>query len=158
LCLERGDYEIALEHLVKSLEILQKTDDKRPLTYTYCFTAQVYLNMKDLQKAYDFCKLAYDLSKEIDYKRNITKSSKIFGTLYRMQRRWDESIENFKESIRIAKSIGDEKDLGDTYFEFGLMWKAKGESEKAEEYLNKALTIYEKLNLDQYAEKVSKEL
>jgi tetratricopeptide (TPR) repeat protein len=49
-------------------------------------------------------------------------------------------------------------ELGDSYYEFGLMWKAKGDSEKAKEYLNKSLDIYEKLNLEKHMERVRKEL
>jgi hypothetical protein len=51
-----------------------------------------------------------------------------------------------------------EKELGDTYSEYGLMWKKKGDLENAKTYLNNALAIYEKLNLGKHMEKTRDEL
>ncbi len=67
--------------------------------------------------------------------------------IHREKGNWNESAKDLEKSIEIFKEIGMDKDLGKSHYEFGIMWKAKGEPEKAREHLDKALTIFEKLNL-----------
>jgi hypothetical protein len=50
------------------------------------------------------------------------------------------------------------KDLADSYYELGRMWKAKGDTKKAEESLTKALDIFKEVKVEKYIEKVKEEL
>jgi tetratricopeptide (TPR) repeat protein len=48
--------------------------------------------------------------------------------------------------------------LAERLFEFGLMYREKGEMEEARRYLNKSLEIWEDLDNRTMAEKIEKEL
>jgi len=48
--------------------------------------------------------------------------------------------------------------LAERLFEFGLMYREKGEREEAKGYLNKSLEIWEDLDNRTMAEKIEKEL
>ncbi|MEE8185991.1 MAG: hypothetical protein V3T96_06325 [Thermodesulfobacteriota bacterium] len=49
-------------------------------------------------------------------------------------------------------------ELGESHYEYGLMWKAKGDYDKAKEHLNKALDVYRKLKLEKKIKKARGEL
>ncbi|UCE37635.1 MAG: tetratricopeptide repeat protein [Thermoplasmata archaeon] len=154
----KEQYDEAIKNYEKSMEICDKNQIRRPATYNYCGLAEAYYKKGNLKKAFHFCNMAYDSSKEIGVMENVAHSKRIYGMIYREQKKWEESIENFEDSIRIFNDIKMERGLGKLYYEYGLMWKTKGDSEKAKEHLNKALNIYMKLKLEKHAEKVRKEL
>jgi tetratricopeptide (TPR) repeat protein len=151
-------YDKALDSYQKSLNICLKIGAQRPATYNYCGLAETYLKRGDFKRALEFCNSAFNLSNKIGVVENIAQSRRIYGMIYREQKKWNESIKNFEESIRIFKDIGMERELGNPYYEFGLMWKEKGNSEKAKEYLNKALDTFEKLKAIKSIEKVESTL
>jgi len=59
--------------------------------------------------------------------------------------RWGESAANFEESLRVLAQIGAPFFEGKTHYEFGLMWKDKGESERARAQLSMAAQLFEKI-------------
>ena len=116
--------------------------------YNYECIAESYLEKRDLKRALDFCNRAFDLLKEIGDKDGIGYARRVFGRIYKSQGKWEDSNENFEESIKIYNEIGMKDSLAETHFEFGLMWKAKGDVDKAREHFNKALNIFEKLKYE----------
>jgi tetratricopeptide (TPR) repeat protein len=144
-----GDYDKALELCRKGLEIASKIGNKSELIDGYLTLAEIYLKKKEPSKAIELCEKSLETSREINMKENIGVSKRLLGMVCRDQNKWGESIENFEESIRILENMGSAGELGESHYEFGLMWKAKGGIEKAKEQLNIALLIFEKLNLGQ---------
>jgi tetratricopeptide (TPR) repeat protein/predicted regulator of Ras-like GTPase activity (Roadblock/LC7/MglB family) len=155
---ERGEYDLALNNLNKGLKILENMEAKWALSYAYYEFADCYLGKRDFEKALEFCNRSLDLSKKVDSKWAYFESTKVLGKIYREQEKWEESQKNFEESISGFDKIGMVPFVAKSHYEFGLMWKAKGEHEKAKEHLNKALDIFEKLNIEKRADKVRLEL
>jgi predicted ATPase len=149
-----GDFDRALESYEKSLKISEKIGSQRVMTWAYFSIADAYLKKKDIKRALDFCNQTLNLSKMVDAKESVALSKCVLGMIHREQKDWIQSIENFKENIKILQERGYVWHLGNSYFEFGLMWKEKGDIEKAKEHLNKALDIYEKLKMEKHLEKV----
>ena len=108
----------------------------------------------DLTVASDFCVRAHELASKLDMNQEVARANRVFGGIYSKQQKWKESIANFQESIRIFEGIGMKKDLAESYYHFGLMWKAKGDVEEAKEHLEKAIQIFEKLKLDKRVDEV----
>jgi len=96
---------------------------------------------------------SFDRNKEI-----IAALRRVFGIIYKEQMNWESSTDNFEESIKIYKEIGNEKELGDTYFEYGLMLKAKGDVQRAKDTLKESINIFKKLKLGKHSEKVKSAL
>ncbi|UCG70129.1 MAG: DUF2791 family P-loop domain-containing protein [Thermoplasmata archaeon] len=154
----KGEYENALTCFKKGIKIYSEIGNQRDLSTTYCYMAELYLKNEDLNKAITFCNNGIDLSKKIGEKEVLAMSYRVMGMILHKQKKWNESIKNFMESVELCRTSHLIVELGKTYYEFGLMWKEKGDTENAKEHLNKALEIYEKLNLEYYVEKVRKEL
>jgi predicted ATPase len=152
------DYDQALENYERSLKIGEKIGSKTVMSWYYSRIAEVYFRKKDLMRAYAFCNRTIDLAGKINAKESIGESRGTFGMIYREQKMWKEAIENFEINIQILKEIGDKWHLGDSYYEYALMWKAKGDEEKAKNYLNQALDVYKEMKLRKHMEKVNREL
>ncbi|UCG69522.1 MAG: tetratricopeptide repeat protein, partial [Thermoplasmata archaeon] len=76
----------------------------------------------------------------------------------REQKNWKESEDYFMESIEIFDKIPMLHELAESHFEFGLMWKAKGEYHKAKEQMAKSIELYEKLRRNKKKRIVEEEL
>ena len=103
----------------------------------------------------DCANQALRLSKETGRKQDIGWARNLLGLIYREQRKWQESIENFRESISVFEEIGFESGEADSHYELGLMWKKKGDLAEAKEHLNSAVEICERLNLTARLEKAT---
>ncbi len=147
----KGEFDRALEYLNNAYEIQKKVDDPWSLITIYHFYAEAYYGKKDFKNALKYCNRTLDISEKVFARRYYSKSRKTLGKIYREQERWNDSIENFSESIMNLKKIGMMNELAESHFEFGLMWKAKGNPDKAKEELNKALDIFNNIKLEKKA-------
>jgi predicted ATPase len=152
------EYDEAFDKYEKSKKISEKIGSIRELCWYYCRSANVNFRKGNFKKAFEFCNKTFELSNKIGAEESIGASKGVLGMIYREQKRWKESIENFEYNIKILQEIGDNWHLGDSYYEFGLMWREKGDTEKAKEYLNKALDINEDLKLEEHVKKVKEAL
>jgi tetratricopeptide (TPR) repeat protein len=117
-------------------------------TENYVSLARCYLCQGDLGKALESCDKAIGLSEKEDLKEYTGMARNVLGMIHSQREEWQESAEAFTESINILGEIGSRKRLGDSHLEFGKMWIAKGEGDRAEKHLVKAEEIYADLNLD----------
>jgi len=107
-----------------------------------------------IEEATDFCGRARELAGESGFKEYLADSKRIFGMICREQGQWEESIDNFEESIRMLKEMKLGKELGEASYEFGLMWKKRGDARRAKELLAEAEAEFGRLNLGKKSEKV----
>jgi len=157
--LKMGEYDNALCYLEKSTVIDKAINFLRGLCFNYCWYAEAFIGKGDLENAQEYCDKVKALSDELDLKELNLESMRIQGIIYREQNRWDESIEAFEKCIDIFNNMKIENYyLGETYYNFALMWKAKGEPENAKTNFRNALDIFQKLRSEKYVEKVQAEL
>jgi tetratricopeptide (TPR) repeat protein len=165
LNLNKRDYDRTINCYKKSLVINEKIGSQRLMANAYWGVSEAYFQKKNLEKAKDYSNLAFNLYEKIGAKDSIAFPMKVFGMIYREQKKWKESIESFEKAIKNIMVVQDEMiisptifELGLTHFEFGLMWKDKGDSERAKEHLNKALDVFEKLKYKRYIGEVKTNL
>lgn len=150
----RGEYDKALKDHIRALEIAERLDYKDMMIESCIGMSVVNLAEEDLEKALEFGNRACSLSSELGQKDKLGISKCVLGTVYRKQKKWKESIENFERSIEILEEIGANYELAEDYFEFGVMWKEKGDAAKAEACLRESQNLYENLRLDKEVAKV----
>jgi predicted ATPase len=153
-----GEIDIALNNMKRSLQLGEKYGNNMGMSVANLGIAEVYLRTRDLEKASDFNRRGLSLATEVAMKDLIARAKRIFGQIQREQRNWTDSRINFKSCIQSYENMGRVADLGESHYEFGLMWKAKGEPEKAKEHLNKSYDIFKDLKLNKKTEKVKTEL
>jgi predicted ATPase len=151
----RGDLDTALEKYMKSMEISRRIGSNRVLCFAYEGISLVYLNKNKLQEALEFCNRSFSLCKEIGLKLREARVRRLYGMIYNEQKMWILSADNFEQSIKFFNNYNAKRELAESYFEFGLMWKAKGDVDKSQVHLNKSLEIFKNLRLDKWVEKVN---
>src|SRR3990172_4495395 len=100
---------------------------------------------ENIVSAENYCNLAFSLATQVGDKGTISDAWRLRGMLEHKRKRWAESAANFNESLRISAQIGQPFEEGRTHYEFGLMWKEKGERERAREHLVKAEEVFERI-------------
>lgn len=147
----KGEFEKAKEYHSKSLKMSEEVGWDLISTENYVSIARCYLSTGDLGKALDYCDRAIKLSEKEDLKEYTGMVRNVLGMIHREREEWHESTEDFTESIRILGEIGSRRRLGDSHYEFGKMWIAKGEGEEAKKHLLRAEEIYTEIRLDSKA-------
>jgi predicted ATPase len=150
-------YEEALNYLEQGHKICKKIDNKIFNIWSYIGKAEIYLHKGDLANALELSNKALGLSSDIGMNRLTAYSKRILGMIYKKQKKWDISLDSFNESITLYQKMDMNKDLADSYYELGRMWKAKGDPEKAKESLTTALNIFKEINVEKFIDMVKKE-
>lgn len=151
----QGDYAEALESYMEGLELQREADMSLVQCEFYCAMAELHLEMTDWEKAVEFCNLALSSSTKIGRKKVMADSLRLLGMVDRERKKWKESMQNFTESLGLSTEIGGQLEAGKSHYEFGLMWKKKGEPSRAREHLDASIKIYEELNLKRDLERAN---
>jgi len=142
---EKGEYNQALKRLMKSFGIAKEIKATLVLCDACCGIAEVHLAHGNLEKASEYCNLALSASIEGGWREKIAESKRILGMVNYAHGMWQEAKNNFEESIAIFKEIGYLFGEADSRYEFGFMWKKRGDLAKAEEHLHVSVKLLEKL-------------
>ena len=80
------------------------------------------------------------------------------GVAYTKKRNWGEADSNFRKAEHVLSEINSPFNNGHLYLEWGRMYKAMGEKEKAEAYLSKSADIFEEIKAKVFLAMARKEL
>jgi tetratricopeptide (TPR) repeat protein len=156
---DMGDCIEAERYIRESIRICEEIGYKELLPFAINELAMcVIKNENDLEQAKDLCEKSITMSRNLGLKEAEGYSLQIFAEIYREMKEWAMSIEKYEESIKIFKSMPRPSYLGEAYFEYGKMWKEKGDIDKAKECLEKALGILKDSKHEKRAERVKREL
>jgi tetratricopeptide (TPR) repeat protein len=110
------------------------------------FAGNSYKNLSQLLKSEELYLKAIIWTEEKGCHLNVKGNANIgLAELLRSQKNIDEAMKKHQESIEILDKVGAKCGLAEAYFQFGLTYQAKGEYEKAEEYKEKALKLFEQM-------------
>jgi tetratricopeptide (TPR) repeat protein len=120
--------------------------------------SEAFIEKNELNRALDYCNRAYNLSDKLGAREIIATLKRLFGIIYSKKKKCDVAMENFKDSIKLLNEIGNNKELGESYYEYGIMLSNMKDKESAEENLKKAEEIFKKLKLRSKRDKAIKAL
>lgn len=137
----KGEYERSIEYF----------EEVKKLSYesgTYKFFAGIaeghkassYLHSGDLENAFQCLATSFELV-TVPWKSIIYR---LYGEAYSLKSppEYDKAQSNFEKSIEICERLGMNLELGRAYASYGKTLKQKGETEKAREYLSKAIDLF----------------
>jgi tetratricopeptide (TPR) repeat protein len=154
---DMGDLDKALDFHERSLKICMEIGEKRLAVHNYCALTELRLGLEDTEIALKQAEKAVDVSLEIDAKPEEGMSHRVVGMVYREKGEWDKAAEAFERSMEIlGASRRDE--LARTYYEYGLLWKKKGEPSKARKNLGEALSEFTRMGMKLWIENCGKAL
>jgi predicted ATPase len=147
----------ALEFFNQSLEIFNKAGNKAGISYSKTKIAEASILIGELGQAEKNAKEALDLSRQIGARVEEGMSHRALGMVRCSQMKFDEAISEFQNAEKILENV-DRKEYAITLYEFGQLWKSKGEPAKSKEYTQKALVEFERMHMKFWIERCQKDL
>jgi tetratricopeptide (TPR) repeat protein len=140
-----GDLDQALARLRAAEKMARSIVAGELIVYSTSLIAEICLKKGDVESAVAYAEECSAQAATTGSRNLKAEAECVLGMLHRDQGNFEESIKNFETSIRIREEIGFIGDLRRPYFEFGLMWRRRGDVRKAREHLGNALKLSEKL-------------
>jgi tetratricopeptide (TPR) repeat protein len=148
--MDRKNYDLAMEYLLKSSEINRFRQNiwrhKYNLACDYFNLGYLFTEKGDYKTAREFydksfkifsgLKLKYELS---DYYFNI-------GEIYSFQKEYQKALDYYHKGLDIDKSLGHKPNIAGDYNMMGELYAEMDNFKEAEEYFNKAIAMAKEIN------------
>ncbi len=124
------------------------TEDKIDEINIQLMLGRVSLSKNDYQKAQTELYSALENSQIIDYKKGIIDGAYFLGSLFVQNSETDSALKYFDQSCSLSLNLGLYKSAYDGYRELGNIKRKLGEYNLAYEYLFKALSLVDRIKLE----------
>lgn len=162
LYLEKGEYIKAKELVEKGFEVVEKAGARYMKMANIQFMILIYLELEEVEKAKNLVDELQQYAHEKNDKQLIANADLVRGMLFRVQKRWEESIEYFEKSLQEFEALNARRWSVYMFaryflFEYARVYldrDQKGDREKAHNLLNQAFEIFEKMGAKKDIEKI----
>jgi PAS domain S-box-containing protein len=152
----KGDNDKALECYNRSLKIQNEIGDKQGASISLNNLGIIYHHQGDITKALEYYNKSLKIQDEIGDKQEVGISLRNIGKVYADQGDFPKALEHFRKSLKIMEEVGDKNGIAILLSSLGTLYKDKGVSfletsmrqeyfQKALEFYNKSLSIYEEI-------------
>ncbi|KAA3598740.1 MAG: hypothetical protein DWQ06_11300 [Calditrichaeota bacterium] len=146
----KGEYLKAKEMYLKNLEICEKIGDKRGISLAVGMLGAASMQLKENIAALEFYFRKRELAEEIGDKIGVCGVLINISILEFQIGEFQEAIENLTKAQNLNFEIGDKTAEALILGNFGNIFKATNNLEKAEEFFNLAISKFEKINFKYY--------
>ena len=141
----REDYPQALHHLEEAVGICGDIECEWLLPETYRVMAEVRLALGEVAEALECGQASLEMAYKTGDKVFEGVAHRVLGKVKALgYQQWEEGERHFSESINILRPLGNEHELGKSYYECGLMLRDEGKVGRAQEHLSLAIDIFER--------------
>jgi tetratricopeptide (TPR) repeat protein len=144
-----GKYNEAEKYLKEGEKIVRKIGSKEILRRIYSSFSELEINKNNKKKAEEYGEKAFNLALELNFKLGEAEAFVLLGRIDRKK-----AEKKFKEAIKIFEDLGNQFELGKSYYYYGEFLMNKGEIKKATEYIEKAENIFEKISAKGWIKRV----
>ncbi len=142
---KQSNFDKSLACSNKSIKIKQEIGDLKNLSSIYISIGNVYAGKGDNTKGLEYYKMALDISMD-----NNKVQAAVFnnmGSLSRRQGNYEQALIYYKRSLKLKKTIGDKKGIGNTLNNIGNIYFTRKNYEQAISYYQKSLTLQQELDI-----------
>jgi len=159
---DRGEYAKAKELVEKMYEVFEKHGAKSYQMGASDLVIWEYIELGEIEKAQNLIDDLHKYALEVENKNLIATADVMRAMLFRAQKKWEKSIEQFEKSLQEFETIDARR--------WNVYWFAKmvlceyarvylerdheGDREKAHNLLNQALEIFQKMGAKKEVEKI----
>ncbi|WP_271767116.1 tetratricopeptide repeat protein [Aquimarina algiphila] len=136
------EFSKAKEYLKKAIIVKEKLKDVEDLALSHHMLGLTYYNNEQMDSA------RYHISVVKEMPCSSVRKSKANGTLaaiYFKEKKYDQSIDIYKENIEISRDINDQNELSISYLNVAVLYNALKQYESAVPYLDSAIVVAKKL-------------
>jgi tetratricopeptide (TPR) repeat protein len=163
LYFEKGEYVKAKEQFEKAIEICEKAGAKYYTAMASQWAIMTYIELGEIEKAKNMLDNMAKFAVETEDKLLIAGVDALRATLFRAQKRWEESFKLFERSLKEFEALNARRlnvwQLALVLYDYGRAYLERdheGDREKAHDLLNQALEIFQKLGAKKDIEKTMK--
>ena len=166
LHLDKGEYAKARDFFEKMYGVFEKHGAKSTQIESSRFGIPAYIELGEFQKAHNLIDDMYNYALKAENKGSIACADGLTAILFRAQKKWQESVEQFEKSLQEFEVLGARqwnvywfaKMVIYEYARACLERNAEGDKEKARDLLNQALEMFQKMGAKKDVEKVEAKL
>lgn len=146
----QSKFEQALEHFLRSHEILLEMDDIDGLTTTFNNIGTVYYELGNYTQAQEYLLQSLKLAEETNNELTASRALNNLGNVQYDQSNNEQALEYYSRSLALKEKLGQRFSLPLTYNNIGLIYTNLEDHEKAVENLTQSATIAEEVD-DMYS-------
>jgi DNA-binding SARP family transcriptional activator len=141
----REDYPQALDHLEEAEGICGDIKCEWLLPETYRVMAEVRLARGEVAEALECGQASLEMAHKTGDRAFEGVAHRVLGKVLILgHQQWEEGERHFSKSVDIFRALGNEHELGKSYYERGLLLRDKGEVNQAKECLSQAIEIFQR--------------
>jgi len=148
----------AITYLEKAREYGEKIGSRVRIAWAYFNGAEAYARKGDLKKAKDYADRAHRIMERIGDTVGLHGIYKNYGIIFRLEKKWDDAAKSFNNALQFFVDRKMPFEEAEACFEFGIMYRDKGDLKNAIEYLNRAEKIFTEIGSMKRASEARKEL
>ncbi len=137
----QGKYDIALEHVQKSLEVMEEINDMQGISLALNALGLVSYDMGQYDKSLEYYSKALDIMERTGNKYFITLVFNNLGLLYSSLGRFDIALDYNQKSLELRERIGDKEGISASLGNMGNLYNSMGDFTKAKEAFERSLAI-----------------
>ncbi len=154
----KGDLEGALDYYKRSINISKEIGFESYIVYGLCGMANVYITKGDNKRAFKKSEEALKLSRKLDSIVEKFESVLMVGRVLTKMEKLAEANDKFLEAEEIVNKIRNDGDLAAFHYGYSYLLMEKGEKDDAKKHLDKALSLFDKMGMKLWADKVEETL
>jgi len=159
---DKGEYAKAREFCEKMYEVCEKHGAKATQMGVSDLVIWEYIELGEIEKAQNLIDNLHKYALEVENKNLIATADAMRAILFRAQKKWEESIEQFEKSLQEFEALGARR--WDVYWfakmvlcEYARVYLERdqeGDRGKAHGLLNQALEIFQKMGAKKEVERI----
>jgi tetratricopeptide (TPR) repeat protein len=148
--MDRKNYDLALEYLLKSSEINRYRQNiwrhKYNLACDYFNLGYLFTEKGDYKTAREFYDKSFKLFSSLKLKYELSDYYFNIGEIYSFQKEYQKALDYYNKGLDIDKSLGHKPNIAGDYNMMGDLYVEMDDSKQAESYYNRAIALAKEIN------------
>ncbi|WP_372366857.1 tetratricopeptide repeat protein [Candidatus Uabimicrobium sp. HlEnr_7] len=140
----KEDWGIAKEFYIEASKIQEQINDIFSLAHTHVQIGHLYREQGLVEESEKSFNIAKEMYVKNENKRKAMDCFAHIGNLMVKCKKFTAALENYRQSLKIAKELGDELEIANAQFNLSFIVRKSGNKDEAIKLLEKCLKVYEK--------------
>ncbi len=148
----KRDYNTAFEYFNQSIALTEKIGEKTNLGVRYGNRASIHEVRREFENALEEYKKALSIEQSLGNLMGAANQLTNIGGILGDLGRYEETIKNYEKALNIMENLGNKPGIAQALNNLGaIYYKYKKDYEKSVNFLQRAVDIYNELNMSQMA-------
>jgi len=143
-CLEKGDFDGALENFSKALELLPE-DQVESKARLYNNTGHIQVQLKRYDDALSSFRRAAELYDKLGDRIGLGEQFGNIGSVYREMEEWSAALESYSKGLAVFEEVDHKRGVADQYSNIAYVHSRQGRLESAFQFFQKAMALYDEV-------------